>query len=96
MTGLQENRSSTPISALSPKEVTVSKRDVETLDQQGHFTIYKVEMIDDQTGATSAIRYEVRKSAEVIGEFDTETEAIKEMELQQRLARQNRASGPGM
>jgi len=40
--------------------------------------------------------YELRHCEEIVDSFDTEREAVSEMELQDRLEVQGRAFGPGM
>ena len=74
----------------------MTKRSTQLIEQQGNFKTCKVELIDEATGKTVRVCYEVRKSDEVLEEFETEYEALKEMQLQERMARQNRPSGPGM
>ena len=74
----------------------MATRNSELIDQQGSFKTCKVELVDDETGKTVSVHYEVRKADQVLEEFETEYDALKEMQLQDRIARQDRPSGPGM
>jgi len=66
------------------------------LAEKGKFKTWCVEIIDDTTGNTIGTKYEVRKGDVVLEQFDNEREAVEEMLLQDRIAVQNRPSGPGM
>jgi len=66
------------------------------LAEKGKFRTWCVEIIDDSTGKSMGTKYEVRKGDVVLDQFDNEREALEEMLLQDRIAVQNRPSGPGM
>ncbi len=66
------------------------------LAEKGKFKTWCVEIIDDSTGNSIGTKYEVRKGDVVLDQFDNEREALEEMLLQDRIAVQNRPSGPGM
>ena len=61
--------------------------------QKGKFSLWQRQT--DREGDVLIV-YEIRRSTELVEEFDNQREAMSELELQDRLEVQARAFGPGM
>ncbi len=72
----------------------IERRDKEILQRKGKFTLWLVELVDGVV--VTGLSYEIRKGDRSISECDDEKEAIREMNLQDALELQNRATGSGM
>ncbi len=71
----------------------MSHREPELIAQKGKFSLWRRQT--DKEGDVLIV-YEIRRSTELVEEFDNQREALSELELQDRLEVQARAFGPGM
>ena len=71
----------------------MSRPESELIAQQGKFSLWQRQNHRD---GEVVIVYEVRRSDELIEEFENQRDARSALELQDRLEVQSRAFGPGM